>query len=298
MKPVGGNWCWISASRPDLRYGMAHGWRLFVIFATILIYIYIWAYLRQHLGSEPAGAQQSPYNLSMDCNINSVFSNGSKRMGFRIMTDEEAELDGFNQARDNKTASSSVVFEGHQSPRSQEDRKHDTGNLRPKKAGESEASQSRTREGSIRHRPTASKSGSELVFLEVSNDGCVESSQTKRQSHTRSQSQINVLQTNASEFPIRPRAHDVETEIKRMMLLNGYPIMYVILWAPGLVNRLMEASGNPNSKTTIAALQASTQFVGLANALTYGFNHYLRDRLNDLYVRPMIVRIKKRFGSY
>ncbi|KAF5002938.1 hypothetical protein FDECE_10493 [Fusarium decemcellulare] len=296
MKPVGGNWCWISASRPDLRYGMAHGWRLFVIFATILIYIYIWAYLRRHLNWKPTGTQQSPRNPSMGCDLNSVFSNHSKRLGFHVMADEEAEFDRSNLARANKTASSPVIFEDHQPLRPQKDRKHDTNSSRPEKAGKSEASQSRPTEEYIRHQPTASKSGPELAILEVSSDGSVELSQTKRQSHTRGQSQINVLQTNASEFPIRPRTHEVEIEIKRMMLLNAYPIMYVILWAPGLVNRLMEASGNPNSKTTIAALQASTQFVGLANALTYGFNHYLRDRLNDLYVRPMIVRIKRRFG--
>ncbi|GKU16357.1 cyclic amp receptor 2 [Fusarium langsethiae] len=64
------------------------------------------------------------------------------------------------------------------------------------------------------------------------------------------------------------------------------------LWMTGLVNRLMEASGNPNSKTINVALQAPTQFIGLANALTYGFNYHLRDRLNDLYFTPMIAEEK------
>lgn len=53
MQPVGGNWCWIAINRPDLRYTMAHGWRIFCIFSTIAIYIYIWVYLRRRLGPKP-----------------------------------------------------------------------------------------------------------------------------------------------------------------------------------------------------------------------------------------------------
>lgn len=49
MTSVGGNWCWISGSRSDLRYALGHGWRFTTIFSTIIIYIYIWLYLRKHL---------------------------------------------------------------------------------------------------------------------------------------------------------------------------------------------------------------------------------------------------------
>lgn len=38
MKPVSGNWCWISKSRTDLRYGLTHGWRFAIIAVTIGIY--------------------------------------------------------------------------------------------------------------------------------------------------------------------------------------------------------------------------------------------------------------------
>lgn len=87
-------------------------------------------------------------------------------------------------------------------------------------------------------------------------------------------------ETTASEFPKRRQTRKMEREIKRMLLLNAYPIMYVILWIPGLVNRFMEATGNtPSNKRVLAALQASSQFVGLANAVTYGFNTALRTRV-------------------
>lgn len=262
------------------------------------MYICIWAYLHGRLNSKSNKTQQSPYDASTRYNESSFFSKRSKGVGFRILPDEEVELDAFDRGRINTTAtSSSVVSEEYQPPMSQGQRENGVKELKPELGGGSEASQNRTRGGSIRHRPTSSKTGPEFAFLEIPSNQPAEVLQAGP-SRTGRQSQIDVLQTNASEFPMRPGAQEIELEIKRMMLLNTYPIMYVVLWAPGLINRLMEASGNPNSKTTIAALQASTQFVGLANALTYGFNHHLRDRLNDLYVRPTVVKIKKRLGLY
>ena len=45
---------------------------------------------------------------------------------------------------------------------------------------------------------------------------------------------------------------------------------YVVLWIPGLINRIVEASGNKSY--VMALLQTSTAFIGLANAITYGWN--------------------------
>ncbi|TDZ37352.1 hypothetical protein C8035_v007038 [Colletotrichum spinosum] len=89
----------------------------------------------------------------------------------------------------------------------------------------------------------------------------------------------NVTATMMSDFPIRKQTRKVEREIKRMMLLNAYPVMYVVLWIPGLVNRLMEASGHTSQSRVLAALQSSSQYIGLANAITYGFNQHVRHRI-------------------
>ncbi|KAF3932968.1 hypothetical protein ABW20_dc0103299 [Dactylellina cionopaga] len=67
--------------------------------------------------------------------------------------------------------------------------------------------------------------------------------------------------------------------VRRVLLLNAYPAMYILLWIPGIVNRLIEASGHSNNITTL--LQSSTQFVGLANALTYGWNENVGKRLRE-----------------
>ena len=58
--------------------------------------------------------------------------------------------------------------------------------------------------------------------------------------------------------------------IQKMLLLNAYPLAYIILWIPGIVNRLIEATGRENGAAEI--IQASWQLVGLANAVTYGWN--------------------------
>jgi hypothetical protein len=72
-----------------------------------------------------------------------------------------------------------------------------------------------------------------------------------------------------------------ETRIKKAFLLNAYPIMYIILWIPGIMNRLAEASGHPTRVLVI--LQSSTQFVGLANAITYGLNEKIWPKLREKF---------------
>ncbi|KIJ30397.1 hypothetical protein M422DRAFT_268047 [Sphaerobolus stellatus SS14] len=72
------------------------------------------------------------------------------------------------------------------------------------------------------------------------------------------------------------RHHPRYKPIQRVLLLNAYPLAYLILWIPGIVNRLIEASGHSSRVTQI--LQASTQFVGLANALTYGWNEQIAEQ--------------------
>ncbi|KAF4988766.1 hypothetical protein FGRMN_9560 [Fusarium graminum] len=62
-------------------------------------------------------------------------------------------------------------------------------------------------------------------------------------------------------------------DLKKMLLLNGYPIAYIILWVPGMANRLAESVGT--SPKWLIGLMACPQFVGLANALTYGITEHM-----------------------
>lgn len=79
-----------------------------------------------------------------------------------------------------------------------------------------------------------------------------------------------------------------------MLLLNGYPIAYVILWMPGILNRIMEAAGHPSE--VLGILQASTQFIGLANAITYGVNEHLRRSVRE-DLKKWIGERKKRLAG-
>jgi hypothetical protein len=62
--------------------------------------------------------------------------------------------------------------------------------------------------------------------------------------------------------------------VRKMLLMNGYPVAYVILWIPGIANRLAESVGQ--SPRWLNALQATTQYIGLINALTYGMSEQMR----------------------
>jgi hypothetical protein len=66
-------------------------------------------------------------------------------------------------------------------------------------------------------------------------------------------------------------------KIQKLLLLNAYPIAYVVLWIPGILNRIVEATGHKSR--TLAIMQASTQYIGLANAITYGYNEQIKRQL-------------------
>lgn len=67
----------------------------------------------------------------------------------------------------------------------------------------------------------------------------------------------------------------VDREIWRMLLLNMYPVTYLILWIPGIANRIAEGMGH--QVRVLVILQSSTQFIGLANASVYVYKEHRRD---------------------
>lgn len=67
----------------------------------------------------------------------------------------------------------------------------------------------------------------------------------------------------------------LDREIWRMLLLNMYPVTYLILWIPGIANRIAEGMGH--EVRTLVILQSSTQFIGLANASVYVYKEHRRD---------------------
>ncbi|KAK0471332.1 G protein-coupled glucose receptor regulating Gpa2-domain-containing protein [Armillaria novae-zelandiae] len=82
-----------------------------------------------------------------------------------------------------------------------------------------------------------------------------------------------------SSTPVPSPTADRYKHISKILLLNAYLIAYIVLWIPGLCNRLVEASGH--SSKVLQIMQASTQFVGFANALTYGWNENVARSARD-----------------
>jgi len=63
----------------------------------------------------------------------------------------------------------------------------------------------------------------------------------------------------------------------KILLVGGYPLFYVVLWLPGIANRVAEATGH--SVRILQILQASTSYIGFANAATFGWNE-IRERFS------------------
>jgi hypothetical protein len=58
-----------------------------------------------------------------------------------------------------------------------------------------------------------------------------------------------------------------KTLLRKIRVLQIYPILYVILCLPGIASRISEAIGY--HLKVLELLQASTQFIGLANAIAF-----------------------------
>ncbi|KAK0389891.1 hypothetical protein NLU13_3464 [Sarocladium strictum] len=90
------------------------------------------------------------------------------------------------------------------------------------------------------------------------------------------QSTASFYRTTANDDSVFEQSSMPATpSVKKMLLLmNGYPMAYIILWIPGIANMLVESVGT--SPRWLSSLQACTQYIGLANALTYGMSEQMR----------------------
>ncbi|KAE9565772.1 hypothetical protein CGMCC3_g18047 [Colletotrichum fructicola] len=91
----------------------------------------------------------------------------------------------------------------------------------------------------------------------------------------------NLTAAATAHHSINEQSRRLERRIKRMMLLNSYPILYILLWIPALVNRVMEAFGVKSHGLLLAALQSSSQFIGFANVVTYCLHESLEHRSKE-----------------
>ncbi|PQE32822.1 glucose receptor git3 protein [Rutstroemia sp. NJR-2017a WRK4] len=257
MQPVSGNWCWISKNRIDLRYGLTHGWRFLIMLITIVIYSYIW------------------WRLSHDRRMLSSDSISRKNTRKKWYQRKEAGYQQHENLEDNLAVPlcSSNTFrsdnnmaklnpnvhnehrQSHLSLGSNASSQHITGNLDRQEMNSAGSTYSKTSMGKSDH------------------------PQTINQIHGQGSRVTERIVASGSQAT-EQRAKKFERDLRHMLLLNGYPIMYILLWLPGITNRIVETTGSTAvSARTLGILQAPGQFVGFANAITYSVNLIWRERL-------------------
>ncbi|KNG49596.1 glucose receptor git3 protein [Stemphylium lycopersici] len=265
ITPVSGNWCWISGERPDLRYILGHGWRFSIIFGTIGIYIYIWIYMKRHFTKMHVLSKGRSYNQG----------SAAKRREFR--RDDAIELRSESQTELHEIN----VEYGYEV-------KHSDGRSTTS-TGKDEMSSSAVeleRDGSHRSEVMLSPTSPKTIYDKGGPDPYPPHN-AKRNIATimtpGPATEGSGVHQSGNQQSSGGMSRNVEYEIKKMLLLNAYPVLYIILWLPGILNRLVEAAGSSSYPLTI--LQCSTQYIGLANAITYGFNEHLKTMVKGDFIK-------------
>jgi hypothetical protein len=242
--PVSGNWCWIEKQFTRQRYTLNHGWRFAIFLVTLCTYAFVFIYMSRRL---------KPRNLS---NISSSIP-------------DDLDYDKIQHTHDN-----AILAGCGSTPRlSVEDRPDrdlwDSQDLRRARHRSSfsfsRPSQPDTTSGTISNpavivTPTSSDKPSPIETFDL----------------------VDLKKpppplTTMSPYPAqRPKVSRADREIWKMLFLNMYPVTYLILWIPGIANRIAEAMGQEIRALVI--MQSSTQFIGLVNAGVYFYKEHWRNR--------------------
>ncbi|KAF9699561.1 hypothetical protein EKO04_002621 [Ascochyta lentis] len=250
--PVSGNWCWIEKQYRRQRYTLNHGWRYAIFIVSLCTYVYVFIYMSRRL---------RPQNLS---NLSSTIPDDLDYEKLSGTTRDNAVLAGCG------TTPRISLDEMHPSPTpTQGNKKH--------RRAVSSFSFARTLEvntdpGPLRVDSTPQPSYPSDITSPEETHALVDIE--KGPSPALSEPPLPVL-------PIRRAATrpdnqiKVDREIWKMLLLNMYPVTYLILWLPGIANRIAEGMGH--DVRTLVILQSSTQYIGLANATVYLYKEHWRD---------------------
>ncbi|KAF5483146.1 hypothetical protein CGCA056_v015096 [Colletotrichum aenigma] len=262
--PVSGNWCWITWDRPDLRFALTYVWRLWIMFATVSIYAYVWWYLGQRL--RPAA--MAPASLGWTRSLTTT----AAPLTARQTTVSRLDVDW--------PRPQVAAMGGGHPPRTAEPLGYD---LPPLATDATALPVTRCLTSDSSTRSMLSPCNSQPWGDDYLADSRPSSSRDVGASDKVTLPNLTAAAT--AHHSIDEQTRRLERRIKRMMLLNSYPILYILLWIPALVNRVMEASGVESHGLLLAALQSSSQFIGFANAVTYCLHESLERRSNGNAVR-------------
>ncbi|KAJ8457311.1 hypothetical protein ONZ45_g18360 [Pleurotus djamor] len=247
--PVSGNWCWLVDEPVYLRYALTHAWRYLFMLLEIIMYTFLHFFLRRHFRrlANPIVSQVPTSSHNMNTNTIPLSPVEFARQPNTFNTTDHIHVDvdiDVDVDVDGK-------IESKKQPR------------RPSSASYIDFSDD--------------SSPSKPSFLSPSITPIPPSITPPPSASQASLKHIFAHRPKTQKSSTNPR----ERAIHRVLLLNAYPLLYIILWIPGLANRIVEATGNTSRVTQV--MQASTQFVGLANALTYGWNERIWHQLKTKY---------------
>ncbi|KAK6330600.1 hypothetical protein TWF718_002798 [Orbilia javanica] len=288
--PVSGNWCWIKAEPSYFRYVMTHGWRFAFIFSEIVMYTYLHFYIRKRFGAFLDASRCSSHTgRSTVRDVGTEFRSDS--MAIRLdsvaaRNDSLAPADGPH--RSDSQMPFSITDEGDIRPVGARGQDLESGEAFVRT--EVWISETYDDKSLPAHAVTTTISSANngleppVTDLRPETADTIESRRPKFSNpfaHRRADEDdlADVDVNDENERKIRQQNASRSRRVRRILLLNAYPAMYILLWIPGIINRLIEASGGKSSVMQI--MQASTQFVGLANAITYGWNERVWRQLKD-----------------
>ncbi|RDW82358.1 hypothetical protein BP6252_03470 [Coleophoma cylindrospora] len=285
-KPVSGNWCWLDSTKPYLRYALGHGWRITIMIMTVSLYAYLFIYMHKHFSTQRKIAAFNEYprqNISEE-DADATFQERNKVI--YVYDEFEFYEEQGEDSWDPKTNRETPRWNDEYIARyPREDPLFSPTHLPAEKAP---TTPPLSPYKIIKQ--TLSPYGSEDE-IHSSRDSAAISISTKRKPTERSplveilttrdplalvRRPKNIITTQVStKSPVpkpltRESIRERELRIQKLLLFNAYPIAYILLLFPGILNRFLELTGHKSRAVTIA--QASTQFVGLANALVYGYN--------------------------
>lgn len=260
-KPVSGNWCWISPTPLYLRYVLGHGWRLSIIFITLTLYVYLFSYIHRHFKS--LREISSLNNENGDHGVErtpqwSQCSNREDENNIYIHNDFEVYEEHTDFDWDVETPTQEESYYNFPDPAEISQRKDSQEGLdspppSPFKVIKQEF-----------HPNASSRSGSDSTVVKSQISPLLSRDPLAL---IRRPPPSHFTTTATATTPPLAVIKSREIHIQKLLLLNAYPIGYVLLISPGIMNRFVELSGG--SSRTLAIAQASTQFVGLANACEF-----------------------------
>mgnify|MGYP004509168237 CR=1 FL=1 len=243
---MSGNWCWIEKQHLRQRYTLNHGWRFAIFVTSLCTYIYVFVYMSRRL--RPQGLSNPSSSIPDDLDYEKIDSRTRDDAVLagcsatpRISLDEAAERPDAGQSKKHRRAVSSFSF---------------------------------ARKLQVDTTPNLSHDNDHTTTPQT--DDIASSEDT----HVLVDLEKGLKEPSITALPIRRATRPdtktkVDREIWKMLLLNMYPVTYLILWLPGIANRIAEGIGH--EVRVLVVLQSSTQFIGLANATVYLYKEHRRD---------------------